>query len=187
MKKTSVLFFVVILFFTACGTSENQFEKAIADYVQTDKRGTWMDCKFKALSIEKLSDITVADSLKVLQAEFEKLRDEQIASQQRTLDYFNGLLKGNQSAKYAKQAVDEQLSQSIATTQVQIDSLRNLPAVYADRYKGRNPSDVLAVKVKCNYSYVLPETTTAKERTEVFILTADGKKVLGKEKSQKYD
>jgi ABC-type enterochelin transport system substrate-binding protein len=140
----------VLLLLSACTSEQSVYEKAIADYVQTDRRGTWTDCKFKTLSIEKTADVTVADSLKTLQAEFEKSRDEQIASQQRTLDYFNGLLKDNQSAKYAKQAVPDQLNQSIATTQARIDSLHNLPVAYADRYKGRNPADVLAVEVKCH-------------------------------------
>jgi hypothetical protein len=178
MKTTSV--FIALLLLISCTHRDNEYEKAIADYVQTDKRGTWTDCKFKALSIEKLTDITVADSLKFLQAEFEKLRDEQIASQQRTLGYFNGLLKDNQSAKYAKQAVDEQLSQSIATTQARIDSLRNLPTTYTERYNGRNSADVLAQEVKCHYSYVLPGSDRQQERTEVFILTSDGDKVIEK-------
>ena len=72
------------------------YEKAIADYVQTDRYGIFNDLKFKALSIEKTADITIADTLKLLQTEFEKLLDEQIVSQQRTLDYFNSLLKYNE-------------------------------------------------------------------------------------------
>ncbi|KAA6304030.1 hypothetical protein EZS27_044327, partial [termite gut metagenome] len=145
----------VLLLLSACTSKQSVYEKTIADYVQTDQRGTFTDLKFKALSIEKTADITVADSLKLLQAEFEKSRDEQIASQQCTLDYFNGLLTDNQSAKYAKQAVDDQLNRSIAITQARIDSLRNLPAAYAERYNGHDAADVLAVVVKCYYSYVL--------------------------------
>jgi hypothetical protein len=163
-----------------CTSKQSVYEKAIADYVQTDRHGTWTDCKFKALSIEKVADITVADSLKLLQAEFEKLRDEQIVSQQRTLDYFNGLLKDNQAAKYTKQAVADELNRSIATTQARIDSLRNLPTAYTDRFNGRNPMEVLAQEVKCRYSYILPGSDREQERTEVFILTADGKKVIEK-------
>lgn len=178
--KITLTAFAALLLASACNSKQSAYEKAIADYVQTDKRGTWTDCKFKALSIEKTADITVADSLKFLQSEFEKLRDEQIASQQRTLDYFSGLLKDNQSAKYAKQAVDEQLSQSIATTQARIDSLRNLPTTYAERYNGRNAADVLAQEVKCHYSYVLPGSDRQQERTDVFILTSGGDKVIEK-------
>ncbi len=40
MKKTSVLLLVVTLLFRACGTKENEYEKAIANYVQTDCHGT---------------------------------------------------------------------------------------------------------------------------------------------------
>lgn len=180
MRKTStIILLTVLLLSSACTSKQSIYEKAIADYVQTDKRGTWTDLKFQALSLE-VSDRTVADSLNLLKAEFEKSRDEQIASQQKTLDYFNGLLKDNQSAKYAKQVVADQLNGSIAATQSRIDSLRNLPATYTARYKGRNPADVVAIVIKCHYRYCMPETTTAKERTETFVLTPDGKKVVGK-------
>ncbi len=187
MNTKNVFFiavFTAFLLASACTSEQSVYEKAISDYVQTDRHGTWMDCKFKTLSIEKMAEITVADSLKLLQTEFEKSRDEQIASQQRTLDYFNGLLKDNQSAKYAKQAVDDELNQSIATTQARIDSLRNLPAAYTDRFKGRNPTDILAIEIKCHYSYILPGSDRQQERTEVLILTADGKKVIEKKRKE---
>ncbi|KAA6308143.1 hypothetical protein EZS27_040180, partial [termite gut metagenome] len=173
----------VLLLLSACTSKQSVYEKAIADYVQTDQRGTFTDLKFKALSIEKTTDITVTDSLKMLQTEFEKLRDEQIASQQRTLDYFNGLITDNQAAKYVKQAVDNQLNRSIAITQAQIDSLRKLPATDSDCYKGRSLTEVVSVVVKCRYSYTMPGNGAAKERTDNFILSPDGKRVLGKKKS----
>lgn len=181
MKRTNVIaVLTALLLLSACTSEQSVYEKAIADYVQTDKRGTWTDLKFKALSVEKTADITVADSLKLLQTKFEKSRDEQIASQQKTLNYFNDLLKDNQSAKYAKQAVDDQLSQNIATATVRIDSLRNLTPEYAARYKGRNPADIVAIVVKCRYRYVMPGTTEAKELTDSFVLMPDGKKVVEK-------
>ncbi|KAA6314963.1 hypothetical protein EZS27_034504 [termite gut metagenome] len=184
MKKVSIIAALTVLLLSPASTSKQSvYEKAIADYVQTDRHGTFTDLKFKALSIEKIADITIADSLKLLQVEFEELRDEQIASQQRTLDYFNGLLTDNQSAKYAKQAVDDQLNRSIAATQTRIDSLHNLPAAYSDLYKDRSLTEVVSVVVKCRYSYTMPGNGAAKERTDNFILLPDGKKVLGKEKS----
>lgn len=101
MKKTSfIAILTALLLLSAYASERSVYEKAIADYVQTDKRGTWTDLKFEALSIEKSADVTVADSLKLLQTKFEKSRDEQIASQQKTLNCFNGLLKENQSANY---------------------------------------------------------------------------------------
>lgn len=181
MKKAFIMaVFTALLLASSCASEQSMYEKAIADYVQTDRHGTWTDCKFKVLSIEKTADITVADSLKLLQAEFEKSCDGQIASQQRTLDYFNGLLKDNQTAKYAKQAVEEQLSQSIATTQARIDSLHGLKPNFLESYTNSNQSKVLALEIKCHYSYMLPGSDRTQERTEVFILTAGGEKVIEK-------
>ncbi|KAA6345220.1 hypothetical protein EZS27_007196 [termite gut metagenome] len=60
MKKVSIIAaLTVLLLLSACTSKQSVYEKAIADYVQTDQRGTFTDLKFKALSIEKTADITV--------------------------------------------------------------------------------------------------------------------------------
>lgn len=80
--------------------------------------------------------------------------------------------------------MDEKLNRNIAAMQAHIDLLQNLPAGYLERYKGRDSTELVAIAVKCHYRYILPGTTAAKERTDMFILSPDGKKVLEKEKSR---
>lgn len=64
MKEINVLLFTMILLLTVCTSQEKNYEKAIADYVQTDRHGTWADLNFKALSLES-SERMVADNLQL--------------------------------------------------------------------------------------------------------------------------
>ena len=48
MKRNLVKNLSVLLLLTGC-TGQSNYEKAIADFVQTDKRGTWTDLQFKVI------------------------------------------------------------------------------------------------------------------------------------------
>lgn len=67
--KSKIL--IVLLFaLSSCGSPE--YEKAIADWLQTDENGTWKDLKFELIKTIEVKDITVADSVRILQVEKEK-------------------------------------------------------------------------------------------------------------------
>lgn len=68
MNKLLILLAAVALF--SC-SSKNGYEKAIADFVQTDKKGTFYDMKFKALEIAEHKRLTVADSVTFLKQQAE--------------------------------------------------------------------------------------------------------------------
>lgn len=175
MKRTTIIAaLTVLLQALACTSEQSVYEKAIADYVQTDRHGTWTDCKFKALSIEKLADIIVADSLRIIKEQFEAKQIEEIASAEKSLKYW----LDTQHTKYVQQAAEELFSKNITLCQQRIDSLRGLKPEFPAAYT--NPQEVLAQEVKCHYSYVLPGSERTQERTEIFILTVDGEKVIEK-------
>lgn len=181
MKRTTIIAaLTVLLQALACTSEQSVYEKAIDDYVQTDRYGTWTDCKFKALSIEKLADITVADSLRIIKEQFEAKQAEDIASAEKNLKYWLGTQQADKPAKYAKQPAEDMFAKNIAACQQRIDSLHGLQPDFPASYVSSDQSKILAKEVKCHYSYVLPETTAAKERTDVFILTANGDKVIKK-------
>lgn len=53
---------IVLLFaLSSCGSTE--YEKAIADWLQTDENGTWTDLKFELIELLDEKDVTVSDSL----------------------------------------------------------------------------------------------------------------------------
>lgn len=68
MKK---LYFLILLplVWLSCSSPSN-YEKAIIDYLETDKKGVKTDLQIKFLFID-VSYITVADSISILQDQFE--------------------------------------------------------------------------------------------------------------------
>lgn len=53
MKMQIIKLAVMVLFLTSCAVQSN-YEKAIADFVQTDRSGTWTDMKFKVIEMGEL-------------------------------------------------------------------------------------------------------------------------------------
>eukprot|EP00975_Prorocentrum_lima_P004732 1029670-Prorocentrum_lima.AAC.2 len=52
---------MLLIAFSSC--SKPGYEKAIAEWVQTDSHGTWTDLKFELLEVLETEDVTVSDSL----------------------------------------------------------------------------------------------------------------------------
>lgn len=55
---------MLLITFSSC--SKPGYEKAIAEWVQTDSHGTWTDLKFELLEVLETEDVTVSDSLRYL-------------------------------------------------------------------------------------------------------------------------
>lgn len=58
------LFLYAAHYLSSC--SKPGYEKAIAEWVQTDSHGTWTDLKFELLEVLETEDVTVSDSLRYL-------------------------------------------------------------------------------------------------------------------------
>lgn len=65
------LYFLLLfpLVWLSCSSPSN-YEKAIIDYLEIDKKGVKTDLKIEFLSMN-VSNITVADSISILQKQFE--------------------------------------------------------------------------------------------------------------------
>lgn len=154
MKKI-IYSILICLLITAC--SSNKYEKAIANFIQTDKKGAKYDMKFKALEIKELKNITVADSIEILN---KKTQDDWDYATSR----YESLLKMSNSA-----GVKDDLG-----CQQKIDSLKALKPDNSDKYPNRKSDEVLAIAVECKYTLVPPMVNTSVEDTHVFIFTPDG-------------
>ncbi len=159
----------------ACSTNPaSLYEKAIAEYVQTDRWGTWTDLKFEIVSLET-SEVTVADSLKIIRAEFETERAAAIESETKSLQYWLGVISDDPESKEI-----DRYNENIVYINQRIDAIKNRKVEDVVNY-GLPPEQVLAVKAKCRYSLVMPGKNTRQERTDTFILSKDGREVVGKE------
>ena len=64
MNIKHLFFCMLLITFSSC--SKPGYEKAIAEWVQTDSHGTWTDLKFELLEVLETEDVTVSDSLRYL-------------------------------------------------------------------------------------------------------------------------
>lgn len=177
MKKANIIaVLTVLLLLSACASEESVYEKAIADYVQTDKRGTWTDLQFKVVSLET-ADRTVADSIQILAAAFEAEKTARIADEEKKLAYWLGVISDNPKSREVGR-----YNENMAGINQRIDSLKSLTLPENPRFLGLAPDQVIGIVATCRYSFVMPGQDTRQERTDTFILSTDGKRVVGKEK-----
>lgn len=72
MKKWYYVFIAFAIASCGSGGTKTDYKRTIANYVQTDKRGTKYDLKFKSLELKEQGTVTVADSISFLTEEFRK-------------------------------------------------------------------------------------------------------------------
>ena len=79
------LYFLLLfpLVWLSCSSPSN-YERAIIDYLETDKKGIKTDLQIEVLSIN-VSDITVADSISILQKQFEAEKTKKIETIQNSI------------------------------------------------------------------------------------------------------
>jgi hypothetical protein len=70
----NVTYLLVALFMVSCGSNgkQSKYGQTIGTYLQTDKRGSKYDLKFKVIELNEQGTITVADSIAYLTDEFRK-------------------------------------------------------------------------------------------------------------------
>lgn len=175
MNRLCVLLILGAMF--SCST-KNPYEKAIADYVQTDKKGTWYDMKFKALEIKELQKVSVADSIAMLTEKMEAERTAQISIQQKNINSNQASLEKEKSARYPSKTMMDFYTKNIANAHQKMEELKVWDPGYAAAYDNRSKEDVLAIVVQCKYSIVPPTISTTVVESKNFILTPDGKKCL---------
>lgn len=174
MKRFFLLPLFAFLF--ACGDTTNKYEKIIADFVQTDSRGTKLDMNFKAEKLEEVHRITVADSIKIITDNFNTERDKQMASLEKTVSVFTENIEKAKATRRPSQTMIESYQSNIDKTNERIDALRASFPEELIKYENRDRNDVLTIIVRCTYSVDEPITNKRASETFDFFLSPDGTK-----------
>ena len=169
--KNWLLLGVLILGLSSCGSPE--YEKAIADWIQTDEDGTWTDLKFELIELIEEEDVTVSDSLSLLKKRFEILKKRDLERMKSDLESAE---LGMSFAKYAGVNL-ESYQNDIDVTQSRIDSLNN--QTFHSIYDGKDDNEVIAKILKCRYAITSPLLNTRQEMNGSFILSPDMKRCFG--------
>lgn len=170
----------IMLFLSSCTPS---YEKAIADWFQTDKNGTWTNMKFKLEKVYSTRDITVADSVNLLRAYFDKAKKKAISECKRNIKIYETRLQFAECTGTADQikSAREELEKS----------KRDLNEVQAKEfhspYIARDPTEVLGKYIRCRYSFFSNRLNTEQKKDGIFFLTPDLKKCLGSVSNKFYE
>jgi len=178
MKKLLYVFIAIALVSCGSGGTKTDYKKTIADYVQTDKKGTKYDLKFKVLELEEQGVITIGDSIAYLTDEFRKDKEFIIKRVELAKEMTQELL-----SKSKRENDIDKYNAHIVVMDNRIDSLKNLTPDNLNGYDKRNAGDVLAKIVRCKYSITMPHGISAEETFD-FYLSADGSKCYGKKRAR---
>lgn len=173
MKK---LFISILLplFGLACSSPSN-YEKTIIDYLETDKKGTRTDLQVKILSLD-VSDITVADSISILQTQYETDKTKKVESIKSSISRLQNKIeeqKGKKNQVVAKSLISN-WNKDLENLQTELSTAENWTPKYLNKYNSRNESEILAKKAECQFSFFNPQLQTKQEMKALFILSVDG-------------
>lgn len=173
MKNWILLLGILLSCLSSCGSHD--YEKAIADWLQTDENGTWKDLKFELIKTIEVKDITVADSISLLQVEKEKKISWCNKEITRLTQEIEKVDKGMIAAPSTYFRNRDRLKQTIAL----LDSIQSSNVLSA--YDNREKMEILAKLVKCRYG-IISLANIYEERTETFLLSSDLKRCIGRMK-----
>lgn len=173
MRKLYFLILFPLVWFSC--SSPSNYEKAIIDYMETDKKGVKTDLQTEILSID-VSDITVADSISILQNQFEAEKAKKIESAQSSISRLQDKIQEQKGKKnqVVAQPLISRWEKDLEKYQSELTIAENWKADYLNRYKSRNTSDILAKKADCRFSFFNPQLQTRQELSALFTLSADG-------------
>lgn len=180
MNRNLLMTAAALLLLTSCG-EQSKYKKAISDFVQTDKGGTWTDLQFKVIEMGDPTDITVKDSVAILTEKFE------IDKEKRVTTLNESIARNKASMEKERFATMKQFYQKlIDKNQVVVDSLMKTTVELPESYKNAAGTTVLAKEITCKFSIVNPMMGNAKQEiTETFVLNADGDKCYRRNSKKK--
>ena len=150
MNIKHLFFCMLLMTFSSC--SKPGYEKAIAEWVQTDSQSTWTDLKFELL--EGYNRIEQPASFK---------------QQKRTTSRYHR--KGGKSSYLVKPSFPAYMEAE--------KNIKETEAMKA-MYQNRDSAEVIGKILKCRYSIVQPHSGVQQKKTGSFLLSPNMEKCIGK-------
>ena len=144
MNIKHLFFCMLLITFSSC--SKPGYEKAIAEWVQTDSHGTWTDLKFELLEVLETEDVTVSDSLCYLNN-----KSAQLSAVIQKAESPRALFKPSFSAYM-------EAEKSLKAT----DAMKAM-------YLHRDSTEVIGKILKCRYAIVQPYSGVQQKKTASFL------------------
>jgi hypothetical protein len=185
MKK---LFYLSTLLLFSCSTNSSAQESLIIEYLETSPKGVRTDLKMNVLKLE-LSNVTAADSLAFLEAQFQnrikeekksirsfKLNIQEALKENKSLDPSN---IDNLAKISANKSIMSLYEKGIEKARLALEKIQSQKVLAIEKYNSKDEDELLVKKAITKFSYLNPKMNTRQERTETFVLSKDGSEVLG--------
>lgn len=165
---------LMALFF-GCSSSQSEYEKVITDFLET-KNGIKTDLQIKYSKLE-VSDISVADSIAILQEQFEAEKAKKTQSIEQIIKQKEASIteQKNSNNRVVANTLINMWERELTREKENLEKAKNWKPDYLTRYDNRPPSDLLAKKADVTFSYFNPQLQTRQEMSAWIILSADGK------------
>lgn len=174
--KQILLLFCLLSASVSCSGTDNVYKTTVLDYLQTEN-GIKTDFKIEFQKFD-LSDITVGDSIKVLQEQFQAEKQKKIESAQQLVTRFENAIE--KQKKKGDNLVAKSLiagyQKDLEKAKAGLEQAMNWQADYVNRYDNRSTSEVLAKKADTHFSFQNPKLTVRQEISAYFVLSPDGTK-----------
>lgn len=185
MKK---LFHLLTLFMFYCSNNSSAQESLIIEYLETSPKGVRTDLKMNVLKLE-LSNVTAADSLTFLEAQFQNRIEEEKKSIQNFKLNIQEAIKENKSldpsnidnlAKIsANKSIISLYEKGLEKARLALEKIQNQKVLAIEKYSSKDEDELLVKQAITKFSYFNPKLNTRQDRTETFVLSKDGSEVLG--------
>jgi hypothetical protein len=174
----NLMYLIAIFIMVACSTGASSFEKVISEYKQMDpKTGSLYDLNFKMIEMGELQKITVADSLEILETEFQKENSWIIENYNTLLSMVKKNLEQEKKSRRPSATMIDVHEKDIKKYEEKIAEIKsNKPDL--SKYSSRNADEILANVIVCTYSMDDLLGNNFTEKSE-FLLSPDGTTVYG--------
>lgn len=174
--KQILLPIALVLFATSCAETDNVYKNTVIDYLQTEN-GIKTDFKIKFTKFE-LSDITVADSIKILQEKYQTEKQKKIESAQQSVFHWENAIEKQQKKgnDLVAKTLVSRYQKDLENAKSELEKVENWKADYVDRYNGRSSNEVLSKQVDTYFSFQNPKLAqpVRQEIEAMFLLSPDG-------------
>lgn len=182
--------FIFIVLVCASCSKRSEYERVITEALEITN-GTRTDLQIKYSKLE-VSDVTVGDSIAILQEYFEAEKEKKIRSAEKDVGRKEGAIaEQREKLEKAKSGADgvvanvliKQWERELIDLKERLEKAKDWKPDYLNRYNSRNPSEVIAKKANTTLSFFNPKLQTRQEMSALFILSSDGKKCIDVSKS----
>jgi hypothetical protein len=183
MIMNKIYSFIAIISICVSCSTQSEYERVITEALEITN-GTRTDLQIKYSRLE-VSDVSVADSIAILQEYFEAEKEKKIRSAEKDVGRKEGsIAEQREKLEKAKSGADKvvanvlikQWERELIDYKERLEKAKNWKPDYLNRYDSRNISEILAQKAKATFSFFNPKLQTRQEMSALFILSPDGKK-----------